>query len=79
VTNESAKCRSGRDADRVGLRRPSGRGGKSTDAFGYHERVTTHDNRNVVVPPGERASLEVVETELALEVFIHALNAPPFL
>lgn len=40
VASESSKWRSGRRADRVGLIRPSGRGGKSADALGNEEGVT---------------------------------------
>src|SRR4051812_47396743 len=76
---ESAKWRSGRDADRVGTSFPSGRGGKTPHPFRNDERVAAQDDGDVVMPAREGAALEVVQSELALELFVRALGAPAFL
>src|SRR5262249_17979797 len=52
------------------------RGGKMPRAFSDDERVAAEDKRDVVMPSGERATLEVIESELALEVFVGALGSP---
>ena len=76
---ESAKCRSGRDGERVTVTRPSGRGGKMPHTLGNEERVAAQDDRDVMVPPGVRAAFEVIEAELALELFVGSFRAPSFL
>jgi len=76
VTIESAKCRSGRVLDLVVSTRPSGLGGKSSCALGDEEGVTGEDTADVVLPAGVGAALEVVEAQLALEIFVHSLGAP---
>src|SRR5580658_8484961 len=47
--------------------------------FAEDERVAAQDYGDVVVPATEGATLEVIESELALEVFVYALGAPSFL
>src|ERR1700748_3156165 len=79
VMNESAKCRSGREVDRVGRSLPSGRGGKMLHPFGNDEREAAESDRNVVVPPSKGATLVVVQTELPLQLFVDALGAPALL
>src|SRR5258706_15911947 len=74
--NESLKWRSGRDLERTVSTHPCGRGGKSADAFSDHESIAAEDDGDVVVPARERAAFEVVEAELALEIFVHAFGAP---
>src|SRR6202050_2632726 len=76
---ESSKCRSCRAFDRITGTRPSARGGKMPQSFAEDERVAAEDNGDVVIPAAEGAALEVVESELAFEVFIDALGAPSFL
>jgi hypothetical protein len=44
--------------------------------FGNDEREAAEDNRDVVMPSGIRTPLEVIETQLAFQLFIHALRAP---
>ncbi len=55
VMNESTKWRSGREAERTGFTLPFGRGGGMPQPFGEHERVAAQDDRDVMVPAGERA------------------------
>lgn len=76
---ESAKCRSGRASDRVVATRPPGRGGKSSRPFGHEEGIAGEDAADVVLPADVRAPLEVVQSQLALEVLVHALGAPALL
>src|SRR6185295_6149882 len=76
---ESAKCRSGRDAERVVGTLPGGRGGKSPHPLSDDKGVAADDDGNVVVPSRKGAAFEVVEPELAFEVFVHALRSPSFL
>jgi len=45
-------------------------------AFGDDERVAAQDDGDMVMPAGEASPLEVVETELALEVFVRAFGSP---
>src|ERR1700685_1705552 len=68
VMKESAKWRSGRAADRVKGTFAFRRGGKSAGWFRADEGIAPQGDRDVVVPPWKRATLEVVEPELALEV-----------
>jgi hypothetical protein len=77
VMKLSGKWRSGRDGVRVGVSRPSGRGGKTPHAFGNDEREAAQGDRDMVVPAEESATLEVVEAELVLEVLVDTLGAPP--
>src|SRR5271165_2530204 len=79
VMKESRKWRSGRARERMGLMAPSTRGGEMPHPFGNDERVAAEDDGDVVVPSGERTSLEVVEPELALHLFIDTLGAPSLL
>ena len=46
-------------------------------AFGDDERVAAEGHRDVVMPTREAPSFEVVETKLALEIFVDALGPPP--
>src|SRR5580658_11246361 len=79
VTSESAKCRSGRALDRVVGTRPSGLGGKSSCALSDEKGVAGEDTADVVLPAGVGATLEVIEAQLALEIFVCALGAPALL
>jgi hypothetical protein len=74
VMKLSAKCRSGRERLRVVAQRPSGRGGKTPHAFSDDERVAAEGDGDVVVPAGEASSFEVVEPDLALQVFVDTLR-----
>ena len=47
--------------------------------FSDDERVAAEDDRDVMVPTGKGASLEVVKPEFPLEILVGALGAPPFL
>src|SRR2546426_11598616 len=60
----SGKWRSGRERLRLGLRRPSGRGGETPHAFRNDERVAAQSDRDMVMPTAELSSFEVVEPEL---------------
>ena len=53
VMNESSKCRSGRDAERMRRTFPSFRGGKMLHAFGNNEGEAAERDRHMVVPPEE--------------------------
>ena len=46
-------------------------------AFRDDERVAAEGDGNVVVPAREAPSLEMVETEFALEVLVDAFGPPP--
>ncbi len=50
VMKESAKWRSGREAERVVSHRPSGRGGETPHTFGDDERVAAESDRDVMMP-----------------------------
>jgi hypothetical protein len=77
VMKLSWKWRSGLERLRVGLSRPSGRGGGETPhTFSNDERVAAQGDRDVVVPAREAAAFVVVQPELALEVFVDALGSP---
>ena len=76
---ESAKWRSGRDRERTVRTRPSGRGGKSADAFSDHEGVAAQDNGKVMVPARKGTALEVIEPEFSFEILVHALGSPALL
>src|SRR6266568_9341656 len=56
--------------------RPSGRGGRTPHAFSDDERVAAEGDGDVVVPAREASSFEVVEPELALQIFVNTLSAP---
>ena len=77
--NESAKWRSGLPRLRTVSTRFSGRGGKSADALGDNEGKAGQGNGDVVVPSSEAPPLEMVEAELALEVFVHPFSSPALL
>lgn len=47
--------------------------------FGDDEREAPEDHGDVMMPSGERTSLEVIETKLAFRLFIDALGAPTLL
>src|SRR5690606_28658049 len=82
VMRESAKCRSGRAMDRTVLGRfsdPGGRGGKSSRLFGNEKRVACQADGDVVIPAAVGAALEVIEPELAFEVFVRSFDPPAFL
>src|ERR1700723_4429656 len=79
VTIESAKWRSGRVLDLVVSTRRSGLGGKSSCALGDEEGVAGEDTADVGLPAGVGAPLEVVEAQLALEIFVDSLGAPTLL
>ena len=76
VMKLSVKWRSGRERERVVGQRPSGRGGKTPHAFSDDERVAAESDRDMVVPAVEAPPFEVVEPQLALEIFVDALRAP---
>ena len=59
--------------------RLSSRGGKTPRSLGNDERGTGKHARDVVLPPRIRPAFEVVETELALEVFVGPFDSPPLL
>src|SRR6266542_6612303 len=79
VISESLKWRSGRERERVVLRRADGRGGKGPPAFGDQEGVTGDDDADVVVPASIASAFEVIETEFTLGILIDALGAPALL
>ena len=76
VMNESAKCRSGRDAERTRRTFPSGRGGEMLHPFGDDEREAAECDRNMMVPAHEGAALVVIETQLFLELLMGLLADP---
>ena len=47
--------------------------------FGNDEREAAEDDGDVVMPSSVRTSLEVIEPQLAFQLFIHALRAPTLL
>ena len=77
--NESTKCRSGREVERVGFSFPSRRGGKTPHTLGNDERVAAKYDGDVVMPAWKGAPLEVVEAELSLEFLVGSLGSPSFL
>src|SRR5260221_2266994 len=79
VMRESWKWRSGRARDRVVATRPSGLGGKTSGALGDEEGEAGERTTDVMWPAGVRASLEVVEAHLALEILVRPLGAPALL
>ena len=48
-------------------------------SFGNDERVAAENDTDVVMPPRERAPLEVIEAQLAFELLVEALSAPSLL
>jgi hypothetical protein len=44
--------------------------------LGDDESVAAEDDRDVVMPPWKRAAFEVVEAELALELFVGPFGSP---
>ena len=79
VAKESAKWRAGREGVRVALRLPSGRGGKMPHTLDNDEGVAAQGDGDVMIPPWERAALEMVEAELSLELLVDHLGSPPLL
>lgn len=75
VARESTKWRSGRARERTGMTRPSARGGKSPGTFGHEEGVRAQDGGDMVMPPGEAPSLEVIEPQFTLELLVSLLGA----
>ena len=73
---ESWKWRSGRERERVGVRRPLSGGGKTPSTLGDEESVASESYRDVVMPALVATALEVVEAEFAFEVLIDALGTP---
>ncbi len=63
----SWKWRSGREELRVGVSRPSGRGGETPHPFSNDERVAAQGDRDVMVPAREAAAFVVVQPEFTLE------------
>lgn len=72
----SAKCRSGRDLVRVVGHRPSCRGGKTSCSLCNDKSVAGKDDGDVMVPAGKAATLVVIESELAFEIFVDAFGSP---
>ena len=73
--NESAKWRSGRATVRWSATGPSRRGGKSADLLADDERVAAERDRYVMVPTGEPAPLEVIQSQFSFEILVGALGA----
>ena len=78
MISESWKWRSGREADRTGVLRAESRGGKGPRSLGGEEGEAAERDGDVVVPAAEAAAFEVIEAELAFEVLVDPLGAPPF-
>src|SRR5580658_11132056 len=78
-TKESAKWRSGRRRERIVPTRPSGREGKKAKLLCDHEGVATERQGHVMLPSSPGTALEVIESQLPLQVLIDALGAPPLL
>src|ERR1019366_9893528 len=74
VVKESAKWRSGRERVRTSGTSPSGRGGKMPHSLSDDEGVAAECDRDVMMPAGETASLEVVESQLAFHFLVDALG-----
>src|SRR5882757_7270067 len=79
VEKESSKWRSSRAGERIVVRFPSDRRGKKACSFSHCERVARQSNRDMVVPASISPPFKVVESELALEVFVGSFNAPSVL
>ena len=79
VMKESPKWRSGRDAERIVDLRERSRGGKSPRSFSNEEGEAAERDGDVVVPASETAALEVIQSEFALEILVHALGTPALL
>ena len=73
---ESAKCRSGRARLRTSWTGAFSRGGKSAGALRDDEGETCESDGHVVMPSTEATSLEMVESQLALEVLVCTLGSP---
>src|SRR5580658_52388 len=58
---------------------PLGSGGKSSGPFGHEEGVGGEDATDVVLPADVRVPLEVVQSQLALQVLGYALGTPALL
>src|ERR1700760_760388 len=79
VMKESTKWRSGRDAERIVALRDGRPGGESPRSFCNEEGEAAECDGDVVMPAAEPAALEVIESELAFEILVHALGAPALL
>ena len=79
VMMESSKCLSGRAFDRVASTRPSGLRGESARSLGHEKRVAGQHATEVMLKSDIRAALEVIQTQLALEVLVDAFGAPSLL
>src|SRR6202022_3337496 len=53
--------------------------GEMLHTFGNDEREAAEHDRDVMMPSGVRTALEVIEPELALQLFMNALRAPTLL
>src|ERR1044072_6278322 len=78
VTSALGKCRSGRALERAVdiAELEVGSGGKRSRLFGSEEREAAEHDGDVVIPSGIGATFEVVESELAFEVFVGPLGTP---
>jgi hypothetical protein len=63
VMKLSWKWRSGREELRVGLSRPSERGGETPHVFGNNERVAAQSHGDVVMPAGEATAFIMVQAD----------------
>ena len=55
------------------------RGGKTPHTFDNDKRIAAHDDRNVMMPSGERAPLEMVKAKFLLHFLVHDFGSPAFL
>ena len=76
VMKESWKCRSGRAWLRTNWTGASSRGGKSAGALRDDEGETGERDGHVMVPAAETTAFEVVEPQLAFQVFVCTLGTP---
>src|SRR5580700_2259918 len=79
VTKESSKWRSCLALERIASTRPSARGGKMPQALAKDECIAAENDGDVVIPAAKGATFVVVQSELALEIFIYALGSPSLL
>ena len=79
VMKESATWRSGREEVRDVSIRCAVRRGEMPSTLGDDECVAGQGHRDVVMPSLKASSLEVIETQLTLEILVGALGSPPLL